>query len=290
MNDLGWVPSRAQAQRLILAELVTVNGQPVRASYKVQGDDEIACHIPAPEPLDILPQNLHLNIVFEDEHIAVVDKPAGMVVHPAPGNWDATLVHGLLYQLSGLSGIGGRERPGIVHRLDKDTSGLLVVAKTDTSHAALSACFKSHDLDRRYHALVAGVPNPTAATIEIPIGRDRKVRTRMSPRTDLPKRAVTHYRVREALLQAAWVELKLETGRTHQIRVHMEERGWPVLGDPVYGGRRLAHPKKIDLPRQMLHAHRLALAHPITGEALAFESALPADFEAALKQLRGRVG
>ena len=289
----GIVPSRAQAQRLLEEGLVTVNGETVRPSLKLKGGEHIEATVPAPEPLEILPENLPLEILFEDEHIAVVNKPAGMVTHPAPGNWDSTLVHALLYHLSGLSGIGGKERPGIVHRLDKDTSGLLIVAKDDLSHGRLSATFKAHDLERRYLTLVSGHPTPSHGTINLAIGRDRRDRKKVSTSTDVPRSAVTHYRTLEAYdgalgsdhIDAALVEVKLETGRTHQIRVHLSHKNWPVLGDTVYGGKR-AKPAGVAIPRQMLHAARLHIDHPISGERMRFETPPPADFVALMDQLR----
>jgi 23S rRNA pseudouridine1911/1915/1917 synthase len=281
----GLVPSRAQAQRLLEAALVTVDGRAVRPSHKVRPGERIEARIPAPTPLALEPQDLPLDIVYEDDALAVVDKPPGLVVHPAPGNWERTLVHALLHHLKGLSGIGGRERPGIVHRIDKDTSGLLVVAKTDAAHAALSAAFKAHTLERRYRAIVAGVPSPPYATIDLPLGRDRRNRKKISPDTDRPRRAVTHYRTLETFGRtAALLELKLETGRTHQIRAHLAQRGTPVLGDPVYGGR-LPLPG-VAVPRTMLHAARLAFAHPVSGAPLRFDAEPPADFRAVLEALR----
>ena len=283
------MPSRAQAQRLIDEELVTVNGEPVRPSHKLKGGEVITCLVPEPEPLDIQARDIPLKVVYQDDHVAVVDKPAGMVVHPAPGNWDGTLVHALLHHLTGLSGIGGRERPGIVHRLDKDTSGLLIVAKTDAAHSGLSKAFKAHQLDRRYRVLVAGVPTPPWGTIDLPLGRDPKDRKRMSGGPNQARHAITHYRTLESFGHTAYLECKLETGRTHQIRVHLTDRGWPVLGDPVYGGRK-AQQTVADVPRQMLHAYRLAIAHPVTGEELLFESPLPEDFQSVLDRLREGAG
>jgi 23S rRNA pseudouridine1911/1915/1917 synthase len=281
----GICPSRAQARRLIESGLITVDGHPVRPSHKVRPGERIAAEIPAPTPLELTPTDLPLRVVYEDDVIAVVDKPSGMVVHPAPGNWEGTLVHALLHHLKGLSGIGGRERPGIVHRLDKGTSGLLIVAKTDAAHARLSAAFKAHDLERRYRAIVAGVPAPPFGTVDLALGRDRRDRKRVSPRTDRSRRAVTHYRTLETFgTTAALLELKLETGRTHQIRAHLAHLGHPVLGDPVYGGR--GKVPGLSVPRPMLHAARLGIAHPVTGEPLCFDAPPPADFEAVLTALR----
>jgi len=285
----GLAPSRAQAQRLLSAGLVTINGEPARASTKVKGGDAIEAQVPEPEPLEITAQNIPLEIIYEDAHIAVVNKPAGMVTHPAPGNWDATLVHALLYHLKDLSGIGGKERPGIVHRLDKDTSGLLIVAKDDISHGRLAAAFKAHDLERRYLALVAGHPKPGHGTIRLAIGRDRKDRKKVSTYPATPRDAITHYRTLEGFTGkpcgTSLLEVKLETGRTHQIRVHLAHKDWPVLGDSVYGGRK-AKLVPVEVPRQMLHAARLYIDHPISGERLRFELPPPADFMTVMEKLK----
>jgi len=287
----GLVPSRAQAQRLIEAELLTVNGQTVKSNHRLHPGDVVSANIPKPEPLELTPEDIPLDIVFEDAHLAVINKPPGMVVHPAPGNWEGTLVHALLHHLKGLSGIGGRERPGIVHRLDRDTSGLLVVAKTDQAHQHLSAQLKRREMGRRYQALTAGIPKPAQGTINLAIGRDRKDRKRISPHSDQTRHAVTHYRTLEPFphptASAALVELKLETGRTHQIRVHLTHQKTPVLGDPVYGAKR-AHPAGLTVPRLMLHAARLTLIHPVSGEKMTFEAPLPDDFVTLLNTLRER--
>jgi len=283
----GMAPSRAQARRLIDEGRITVDGHAVRASHAVRPGEKIAADVPEPTPLDIAPMDLPLTVVYEDDAVAVVDKPPGLVTHPAPGNWEGTLVHALLHHLKGLSGIGGRERPGIVHRLDKGTSGLLIVAKTDQAHARLSAAFKTHELDRRYRAIVRGVPRPRHGTIDLALGRDRGDRKRVSARTDRPRRAVTHYRVLEAFGdRAALVELKLETGRTHQIRVHLAHLGHPVLGDTVYGGRGAKQVDGVEAPRPMLHAGHLRIDHPVTGERMRFDAEPPADFLAVIEALR----
>lgn len=285
LTEHGIAPSRSQSQRLIEAELVTVDGKPVRTSYKVKGGDTIIATIPTPSAIEICAEDIPLPIVYEDDHLAIVNKPAGMVTHPAPGNWTGTLVNALLHHLKGLSGIGGRERPGIVHRLDKDTSGLMVVAKSDLGHKGLSAQFKAHNMDRRYRALVAGVPKPAHGTVSLAIGRDRNDRKRFSRHTDTPRDAVTHYRTMQTFgQQAALLELKLETGRTHQIRVHLTHIGHPVLGDPTYGGKQ-AHPSGLAIPRQMLHAARLAFIHPETAEEVTFDAPPPDDFLKVLAAL-----
>jgi 23S rRNA pseudouridine1911/1915/1917 synthase len=240
--------------------------------------------VPAPKPAHNEPQDIALDIVFEDEHLLVVDKPAGMVVHPAAGNADGTLVNALLHHCAGrLSGIGGVARPGIVHRIDKDTSGLLVVAKTDVAHEGLAAQFARHDLHRAYLAIVAGRPVPPSGQVDAPLARSAANRKKMavveSPRG---KRAVTHYRTLQPLADAALVECRLETGRTHQVRVHMASIGHPLVGDPVYGRTRTAHRevlKRLNFHRQALHAAELGFVHPVSKENLSFKSPLPSDIQ-----------
>jgi 23S rRNA pseudouridine1911/1915/1917 synthase len=228
--------------------------------------------------------------VFEDDHLLVVDKPAGLVVHPAAGNFDGTLVNALLHHCAGrLSGIGGVARPGIVHRIDKGTSGLLVVAKTDVAHEGLAAQFARHSIDRRYQAIVAGIPNPPSGTVDAPLARSSANRQKMAIVEDgRGKRAVTHYRLDRALRGASVVECRLETGRTHQVRVHMTSIGHPLLGDPVYGRSRSGHRellKRLNFERQALHAAELGFIHPVTGEALSFKSAVPSDMQELLSAL-----
>jgi 23S rRNA pseudouridine1911/1915/1917 synthase len=246
--------------------------------------------VPVPRPAHNEPQDLPLEIVFEDEHLLVVDKPAGMVVHPAAGNLDGTLVNALLHHCAGrLSGIGGVARPGIVHRIDKDTSGLLVVAKTDRAHEGLAAQFAAHSIDRRYQAIVAGVPNPTAGTVDAPLARSAANRQKMAiVAAGRGKRAVTHYRTLQVLRNAALVECRLETGRTHQVRVHMASLGHPLLGDPVYGKPRADHREllnQLDFRRQALHAELLGFLHPISKEYLSFKSAVPPDMQELFRAL-----
>lgn len=246
--------------------------------------------VPAPAPAHNEPQDLDLNVVFEDDHLLVVDKPAGMVVHPAAGNLDGTLVNALLHHCAGrLSGIGGVARPGIVHRIDKDTSGLLVAAKTDRAHEGLSAQFARHSIDRRYKAIVAGIPSPTSGIVDAPLGRSSTNRQKMAIVGEgRGKRAVTHYRMVEALRDAALVECRLETGRTHQVRVHMASIGHPLLGDPVYGRIKTAHRellKRLSFERQALHAAELGFTHPVSKENLSFKSAVPSDMQELLSAL-----
>jgi len=240
--------------------------------------------VPAPKPAHNVAQDIALEIVFEDDHLLVVDKPAGMVVHPAAGNADGTLVNALLHHCAGrLSGIGGVARPGIVHRIDKDTSGLLVVAKTDRAHEGLAAQFAKHSLHRAYQAIVAGVPVPPAGTIDAPLARSSADRKKMAVvKENRGKRAVTRYRMLKPLRDAALVECRLETGRTHQVRVHMASIGHPLLGDPVYGRTRPMHRdllKRLGFHRQALHAAELGFVHPVSKENLTFKSALPSDIQ-----------
>jgi 23S rRNA pseudouridine1911/1915/1917 synthase len=252
--------------------------------------------VPEPKPAHNEAQDIALEIVHEDEHLLVVDKPAGMVVHPAAGNFDGTLVNALLHHCAGrLSGIGGVARPGIVHRIDKDTSGLLVVAKTDVAHEGLAAQFARHDIDRRYLAITAGIPIPPAGTIDAPLARSaanrKKIAVVGATKEDggRGKRAVTHYRIVEPLRDAALTECRLETGRTHQVRVHMASIGHPLLGDPVYGRSRHEHRellKRLDFQRQALHAAELGFVHPVTKLKLTFKSALPSDIQELFGALR----
>jgi 23S rRNA pseudouridine1911/1915/1917 synthase len=247
--------------------------------------------VPDPRPAHNEAQAIALEIVHEDEHLLVVDKPAGMVVHPAAGNPDGTLVNALLHHCAGrLSGIGGVARPGIVHRIDKDTSGLLVVAKTDVAHEGLAAQFAQHNIDRRYLSITSGIPVPAAGTIDAPLARSSANRKKIAIVGEgRGKRAVTHYRIVEPLRGAALVECRLETGRTHQVRVHMASLGHPLLGDPVYGRVRNEHRemlKRLNFHRQALHAAELGFVHPVTKLRLAFKSALPSDIQELFGALR----
>ncbi len=247
-------------------------------------------HVPEPAPAHNLPQDLALVVAYEDEHLIVVDKPAGMVVHPAHGNPDGTLVNALLHHCAGnLSGIGGVARPGIVHRIDKLTSGLIVAAKTDVAHEGLSAQFARHSIDRRYQAIVAGLPNPSSGTVDAPLARSSADRQKMAVvGSDRGKRAVTHYRLVTPLRDAALVECRLETGRTHQVRVHMTSIGHPLLGDPTYGRTRPAHRellKRLEFKRQALHAAELGFEHPVSKENLTFKSAFPSDMQELFRAL-----
>jgi 23S rRNA pseudouridine1911/1915/1917 synthase len=240
--------------------------------------------VPVPAVAHNEPQDIALAIVYEDDHLIVVDKPAGMVVHPAAGNFDGTLVNALLHHCAGrLSSIGGVARPGIVHRIDKGTSGLLVVAKTDVAHAGLAAQFAKHSIDRRYAAIVAGIPNPPSGSVDAPLARSTANRQKMAiVHPGRGKRAVTHYRLVKPLRDSALVECRLETGRTHQVRVHMTSLGHPLLGDPVYGKTKTVHRdllNQLDFKRQALHAAELGFVHPVSKENLSFKSAIPSDMQ-----------
>jgi 23S rRNA pseudouridine1911/1915/1917 synthase len=270
------IASRAAAERLLAAGHVAVDGEQRPKSHRVEGGEEVAVEVPEQAALE--PEPIDVPIVWEDEHLLVVDKPAGIVVHPVGGHATGTLVHGLL----GLGAEGGDEdRPGIVHRLDRDTSGLLVVARSPEAHERLQELVRRREVERRYLALVHGRPRSRTGRIEAPIGRDRRDRTRHSLDTETPRDAVTHFEVLDLLPQHALLDVRLETGRTHQIRVHLEAIDLPVAGDPVYGVR-----GDLGLSRQFLHAHRLRFVHPFTGDEVDVGSPLPADLAAALERAR----
>ena len=257
---------------------------------KVGGGEHFRLEIPEPAPAHNEPQDIPLTIVFEDPHLLVVEKPAGLVVHPAAGNRDGTLVNALLHHCGEtLSGIGGVARPGIVHRIDKDTSGLLVVAKTDVAHEGLAKQFAAHSIDRRYLAIVSGLPKTAAGIVDAPLARSASDRKKIAiVEGARGKRAVTHWKRLEVLDDAALVECSLETGRTHQVRVHMASIGHPLLGDPVYGRGR-AHRellKSLGFHRQALHAAHLGFTHPVTKHRLSFSSGMPADMQELFNQLR----
>ena len=284
--------SRERIKALMREGRVTLDGKvAAQASHKPAAGSAFAITIPAVTPDEAQPEDIPLNVVFEDEHLIVIDKPAGLVVHPAVGNYDGTLVNALLHHCQGqLSGIGGVARPGIVHRIDKDTSGLLVVAKSDVAHEGLARQFEDHTVERAYLALVAGNPMPPAGTVTGSIGRSNTNRKKMALVSEgRGKHAVTHYATLERFALAALVECRLETGRTHQVRVHMTSLGNPLLGDPAYGRT----PTKLKpllaehkFERQALHARVLGFIHPVTGAALRFESPLPADMAGLLVDLR----
>ena len=291
--------SRARIQALLAEGRISRDGAPLGdASAKAQ-PGAYRLEIPAPLPAEPVPEAIPLNVLFEDTFLIVVDKPAGMAVHPAPGSESGTMVNALLHHCgASLSGIGGVARPGIVHRIDKDTSGIVVVAKTDAAHHGLAALFEAHDIDRAYVALTRGVPNPAWGKIEGNIARSTRDRKKMALVKSGGRHAVTHYKTERAFgpaakALAARVSCRLETGRTHQIRVHLASRGCPCLGDPTYGSGPPAEPVRkaiaeAGLTRQALHAAVLGFVHPITGETLRFESPLPPDMaqlEALLAQL-----
>ena len=274
--------SRARWQKMIKEEQVLRNGKKTKPSIALQKDDVIAYQIPPAEELELAAENIPLDIIYEDGDLLVVNKPQGMVVHPAAGNYHGTLVNGLLHAVKDLSGINGVIRPGIVHRIDKDTSGLLVVAKNDKAHLALSEQLKDHTMARVYYAIVHGVMGEPGGVIDAPIGRHTVQRKKMAVDTKNGKPAVTHYRVLERFCGYSLLELKLETGRTHQIRVHLSYLGNPVAGDPLYG------PKKnpLGLSGQALHAKEITFIHPTTKEKMTFRCDLPDYFENVLAQLR----
>lgn len=277
--------SRSQIQLWIKDGAVKVNGTTVKSNYKVSAGDQIAVMIPEPESLDIPAEDLQLEIAYEDADVVVINKPRGMVVHPAPGHTRGTVVNGLLHHCTDLSGINGMLRPGIVHRIDKDTTGLLMAAKNDLAHTSLAAQLKEHSVTRRYIALVHGNVPHDRGTVDAPIGRDsndRKLFT-VTPRNS--KHAVTHFIVKERIGAFTLLELQLETGRTHQIRVHMKYIGHPLVGDPAYG-----RPKDNELAGQALHAAILGFKHPRTGDYLEFSAPLPEDMEKLLHRLRSLNG
>lgn len=277
-HDADW--SRTQIQNLMKQEQILVNGEPVKSNYKTSEGDVVSVTIPAPEEYDIVAEDLNLNIIYEDADVAVVYKPKGMVVHPAPGHLSGTLVNGLMHQIKDLSGINGIMRPGIVHRIDKDTSGLLMVAKHDKAHQSLVDQLVAKTVTRKYVALVHGHIAHDKGTVDAPIGRDPKDRQSMNI-VDKGKHAVTHFEVIERFGDFTLVECRLETGRTHQIRVHMKFIGHPLVGDPKYGPKRT-----LDIGGQALHAGVLGFIQPVTGEYLEFEVPLPDEFEQLLKEIK----
>jgi len=291
--------TRNKVQDAIKEGYVKVNQKLEKSSYKVKAGDRIDIVLPKPPPPEATAEQISLDIIHEDEQLIIINKPSGMVVHPAFGNWSGTLVNGLMYHLDDMEQFEDETvRPGIVHRLDKDTSGILVVAKTPESHAALAAQFADHSIERSYWCIVWGQPS-AEGTIDAPLGRskkDRKVMAVVGPEEG--KRAVTHYKVIEYFDHLALCEIRLETGRTHQIRVHMSHLGHPVLGDPVYGGDHIRYGSPAgnrksffegifkQLDRQCLHAKTLGFIHPRTGEYVQFESDLPGDFKSVLTKMR----
>ena len=274
--------SRSFVQGLITQECVKVNGFPKKANYKVRQGDKIEVEIPTLRESSTDPENIPLDILYEDEDVLVVNKRQGMVVHPAPGAWTGTMVNALLYHCHNLSGINGVLRPGIVHRIDKDTSGILVVAKNDITHQGLAAQLKAHTMARKYRVLVHGIVLEPSGTVDAPIGRDPSNRKRMAVVMQHSKPAVTHYTVLERFRETTYLEVRLETGRTHQIRVHMVYIKHPVLGDPVYGPNQ----NRYGLHEQMLHAAHLGFEHPRNGQWMEFDAPVPTVFATLLEKLR----
>ena len=271
--------TRSRLRQLIDSGDVLVNGGPARPAHRVRPGDRVVVSVPPPRPSVAVPQDIPLTVVYQDADLVVIDKPAGLAAHPGPGHPDRTLVNGLLALCPDIQGIGGEIRPGIVHRLDKDTSGLMIAAKNESAHHDLSRQIKDREVEKGYLALVEGVPSPETGVIDAPIGRDPRRRTRMAV-TAGGRESRTGYRMLEQAGRYTLLELQLHTGRTHQARVHLSWLGHPLLGDAVYGRR--SQP----LPRHFLHAHRLAFAHPATGEPLEFLSPLPPDLETALERAR----
>ncbi|MDP4093696.1 MAG: RluA family pseudouridine synthase [Bacillota bacterium] len=275
--------SRSYIQKLIDDGMVKVNNSAVKSNYKLKISDRVTVQVPEPKKLDVKPEEIDIKILFEDDDIIVVDKPKGMVVHPAAGNYTGTLVNALMnYCGDRLSDINGVIRPGIVHRIDKDTSGVLVVAKSNRAHEVLSEKLKTHDINRKYISVVEGIIHEESGKIDAPIGRHPVERKKMAVNLRNGRTAVTHFKVLERFKNTTYVEVTLETGRTHQIRVHMSYIGHPVVGDTVYGRKK----QKYDLNGQALHAKLLGFEHPITGEYLEFESEIPEYFERLLSELR----
>ena len=279
--------SRSYLQKIIKDGNVLVNGEPKKSSYRLEDGDEVTADLPELKSPDIEPENIPLDILYEDDSILMFNKPKGMVVHPSAGHYTGTLVNAVLWHCQGqLSGINGVSRPGIVHRIDKDTTGVLVVCKNDAAHNAVAAQLKEHSITRKYRAIVHGVIKEDEGTVDAPIGRHPTERKKMASGVKNGKRAVTHYRVLERFQGYTYVECQLETGRTHQIRVHMASIHHPLLGDTVYGPAKDSH----HLEGQTLHAMVLGLIHPVTGEYLEVEAPLPEYFENLLKKFRAMSG
>ena len=277
--------TRSAAARLTEEGLVTAGGRALQKNYKLQGGETILVQLPEPEPVDVVAQDIPLDVVYEDEDVIVVNKPVGMVVHPAPGHPDGTLVNALLHHCGdSLSGIGGQLRPGIVHRIDRDTSGLIIAAKNDFAHQSLAAQLQDHSLARTYRAVVVGNLREDGGTVDAPIGRHATDRKKMAVTDKNSRAAVTHWQVLERFRGYTYIQCRLETGRTHQIRVHMAYIGHPLYGDTVYGAKKPAP----DMTGQCLHAVALAFTHPRTGRRMELTCPLPEEFTDLLEKLRRR--
>lgn len=276
--------TRMVTQKLLEEEKILVNGRKIKASYKVKLNDEITLEIPEVKETEILPENIDLDVLYEDEYIIVVNKEKGMVVHPANGNYTGTLVNALMYRCKEtLSGIGGEKRPGIVHRLDKDTSGALIVAKCDKVHLNISNQIKNHEVKKTYIALVKGIVKDDEATIDMPIGRSKKDRKKMDIDKN-GKNAITHFKVLKRYQGYTLLEINIETGRTHQIRVHLSNIGYPIVGDMVYSNGK----NEFNVQGQMLHAKSIEFVHPITLKKMKVEAPLPTYFNEVLEELKNR--
>ena len=274
--------TRSHIQKLIKENMVRVNGMAVKSNFKLSASDQIEVEIPELKEPDILPENIPLDILYEDQDILVVNKPKGMVVHPAPGHYTGTLVNAIMYHCKdNLSGINGVMRPGIVHRIDMDTTGSLLICKNDRAHRALAEQLKEHSITRKYHAIVHGRLKEDEGTIDKPIGRHPIDRKKMSVHCTNGREAITHYRVLKRFQQFTYIECQLETGRTHQIRVHMSSIGHPILGDQVYGPAKCPY----KLQGQTLHAKILGITHPTTGEYMEFDAPLPDYFQGLLEKM-----
>lgn len=276
--------SRNQIQIWIKDGFVQVNGKQIKANYKLTEGDELVLTVPPQKELEVEAENIALDVIYEDSDVIVVNKPRGMVVHPAPGHYTGTLVNALLYHCKDLSGINGILRPGIVHRIDKDTSGLIMAAKNDLAHESLTTQLKNHTVNRIYVALVNGIIPHDIGTIDAPIGRDPHDRKKMTVTDKNSKEAITHFAVKERFENYTLIECKLETGRTHQIRVHLKYIGHPLVGDPSYGPK-----TSLNIEGQALHAKTLGFKHPRTNEFLEFDSEIPEDMKQLLEELRKKV-
>lgn len=280
--------SRSQIQLLNRSGAIQIDGQPQKAGYRIRGCETVEIDLSAQAPTLLTAEQMALHIHFEDQDLAVIEKPAGVVVHPGSGTRSGTIVHGLLFHFRNLSSVAGEQRPGIVHRLDKKTSGLLIVAKNNVAHAVLSKAFHDRKVEKTYIALVHGKPRRTSGSIELPIGRHPRVRTRMAALTKTGRSAHTEYRILEEFRRFCLLEVKIKTGRTHQIRVHLSSIGHPVVGDEIYGGNKYTEfaKKYGQLNRYFLHSTQLRFIHPTTGKQLEFHSPLPMELQKLLERIK----